>query len=484
VSERATLVWFRNDLRLADHPALRAALEQPGPVIPVYILEEDPDNGWSPGAASRYWLYRSLAALGEQLESCGSRLLLRKGDPVKVIKKLAGETKARGIYWNRRYEPRAIERDTAVEAWANREELEARTFLGHLLFEPWEIENQQGKPFQVFTPFWKHCLRTPPPDKPLPAPRKIPPPKRWPRSLRLAALNLEPRVDWAGEIRQAWTPGARGAERQLERFLDGSIEDYPEARDRPDLPGTSRLSPHLHFGEISPRQLWHAVTARSKGKRSKRSEGAQAYLRQLGWREFAHHLLYHFPHTSERPLRPEFEKFPWRKDPRALRAWQKGQTGFPIVDAGMRQLWATGWMHNRVRMVVASFLVKDLLLSWVEGARWFWDTLVDADPANNTLGWQWVAGCGADAAPFFRIFNPVSQGEKFDPEGDYVRRWVPELARLPREYVHAPWTSPAEVLKQAGITIGKTYPEPLVNHAKARVEALKAYERIKRSKSR
>jgi len=290
---------------------------------------------------------------------------------------------------------------------------------------------------------------------------------------------LGPKLNWIAGLRAAWKPGSAGAEAELKRFLRDGLLTYPEGRNRPDLPGTSRLSPHLHFGEISPRQVWHAV------KRSAESKSVSAavwrdwqFLTELGWREFAHHLLFHFPHTPEQPLRPEFARFPWRKNPVWLRAWQRGQTGYPFVDAGMRELWATGWMHNRVRMVAASFLVKNLLLPWQDGARWFWDTLVDADLANNTLGWQWTAGCGADAAPFFRIFNPVSQGDKFDPEGAYVRRWVPELARLPSTWIHHPWQAPPTALAAAGIELGRTYPRPIVSHLVSRELALEAYRRI------
>jgi deoxyribodipyrimidine photo-lyase len=286
-------------------------------------------------------------------------------------------------------------------------------------------------------------------------------------------------------LRKAWAPGATNAAKELDRFLDDRLQDYSTERDRPDHPGTSRLSPHLHFGEISPRQIWHAVGQAARNRKSRKLDKvADPFLRQLVWREFAHHLLYHYPHIATEPLREEFGAFPWKEDAAGLHAWTRGETGYSYIDAGMRQLWTTGWMHNRVRMAVASFLVKDLLLSWQDGARWFWDTLVDADLANNTLGWQWTAGCGADAAPFFRIFNPVGQGERFDPEGAYVRQWVPELARLPAEWIHKPWEAPAGVLEAAGVQLGTTYPRPIVDHAAARKRALEALGTIRRSRRR
>jgi deoxyribodipyrimidine photo-lyase len=351
-----------------------------------------------------------------------------------------------------------------------------------LLHEPWTIQNQSRKPFQVFTPFWKHCLTKPDPAEPLPAPRKITAPGQWSKSLPIEALELEPRIKWAEGMRAAWQPGEAGARGQLERFLSSAFENYSNGRNRPDLVGTSRLSPHLHFGEISPRQIWHGVRrmAEKRGLSVVQWRNSQ-FLAEVGWREFAHHLLYHFPHTPAEPLRVGFKKFPWRRDASLLKAWQQGRTGYPIVDAGMRELWTTGWMHNRVRMIVASFLVKDLLLSWQEGAAWFWDTLVDADLAQNTLGWQWAAGCGADAAPYFRVFNPVSQGEKFDPQGDYVRKWCPELAKLSNTWLHQPWKAPDEVLAHCAIDPGRTYPKPIVCHAIAREVALEAFAKLKRA---
>jgi deoxyribodipyrimidine photo-lyase len=473
-----TRVWFRSDFRLADHPALTAAARRGGPVVPVYVHAPDEEAPWAPGGASRWWLHQSLQALDASLQEAGSRLIIRSGPTAETLQALARETGATAVHWSRRYEPAVIARDTKVKEALKAAGLEAESHNAALLHEPWTVQNQSGKPFQVFTPFWKNCLAKPDPDEPLPAPRSLAAPARWPKSQRIGELGLEPTIRWAEGIRAAWQPGEAGARKQLGRFLERAFAAYADRRNLPGVEGTSRLSSHLHFGEISPRQIWHEVR-RFAGKAGLKDWRTSSFLSEVGWREFAHHLLYHFPHTPTEPLRADFKKFPWRKDAAFLQAWQRGQTGYPIVDAGMRELWKTGWMHNRVRMIVASFLVKDLLLSWEEGAAWFWDTLVDADLAQNTLGWQWTAGCGADAAPYFRVFNPYSQGEKFDARGDYVRHWCPELARLPDDWVHQPSEAPAEVLERAGIVLGRTYPEPIVNHSIAREVALEAFGRLR-----
>lgn len=478
-----SIVWFRQDLRLSDNPALAAAITRNGPVLPVYIWAPEEEGVWSLGAASRWWLHQSLLSLDASLRTLGSQLVIRRGESLSVLQTLVQESGASAVFWNRRYEPTPRERDAKIKALLRARGLTGESFNASLLFEPWDIHNKEGKPFQVFTRFWKTCLTFPEPLAPIPQPASLPAPEQWPETIGLASLGLEPQIDWATSMRVAWQPGEKGAWNELCRFLAKAVALYPDERDRPDLLSTSRLSPYLHFGEISPRQVWHAVREQVP-RGSQAAAGAEAYLRQLGWREFAHHLLFHFPHTSEQPLRPEFAAFPWQEDAVALRAWQHGQTGYPLVDAGMRELWATGWMHNRVRMMVASFLVKDLLLPWQAGDRWFWDTLVDADLANNTLGWQWTAGCGADAAPYFRIFHPVIQGEKFDAAGDYVRRWVPELARLPVAWVHKPWEAPAEVLAAAGVKLGRTYPKPIVIHETARLRALNALATIKQDKQK
>jgi deoxyribodipyrimidine photo-lyase len=481
--DSAIIVWLRHDLRLSDNCALHVAAAQGRPVIPVFVWAPEEEGKWPPGPASKWWLHHSLEALDRELRRCGSRLIIRKGPTIATLRKLAVETGANAVYWNRRYEVWAGFRDAELLEALYGDGLIAETFRGNLLFEPGEIQNSSGGPFQVFTPFWKACLRAPEPRAPLPSPRRLRSPARWPKSLRLGELELLPRIDWATGIRAAWQPGESGAQKQLKRFLHRGLAQYGVGRDRPDHVGTSRLSPHLHFGEIGPRQVWNAIRARMKASRaSDVAGGVGVYLRQLVWREFAHHLLYHFPQTADQPLREEFRRFPWRKNKSGLAAWQRGLTGYPLVDAGMRELWTTGWMHNRVRMIVGSFLVKDLLLPWQDGARWFWDTLVDADLANNTLGWQWVAGCGADAALYFRIFNPMSQGAKFAPQGDYVRRWVPELGKLPARWIHHPWDAPPDVLAAAAVHLGKSYPRPIVNHAVARKLALAAYAEMKRWK--
>ena len=475
-----TILWLRRGLRLADNPALIAACER-GRVVPVYIDSSDEQGDWQAGAASRWWLHHSLKSLQKTFKAKGSRLTLRTGPGEKVLRALIDETGADAVYWDRCYEPDAVERDKAVKTALRGDGVEVKSFNLSLLFEPWEIQTKQGGPYKVFTPFWRTCTDRPEPDRPCDAPKTITKPKKWPKTLKLDELDLLPKVDWAGGMRKAWTPGEDGAQEALTRFLDEAIRDYSEDRDRPDKQGTSRMSPHLHFGEVGPRQVWHAVTARIKAGMNKANrDNAWAYLREVGWREFAYHLIYHFPDTPDQPLRPEFKDFPWDKNPAGLEAWQRGRTGYPIIDAGMRELWHTGWMHNRVRMVVASFLVKDLLLSWREGAKWFWDTLVDADLSNNTLGWQWAGGCGADAAPYFRVFNPVLQGKKFDPDGAYVKKWVPELAGLDAKHIHEPWKAKPEVLEKAGVGLGEDYPERIVDHGEARDRALDAFDTIKK----
>jgi deoxyribodipyrimidine photo-lyase len=476
-----TLVWFRQDLRLSDNPALSEACKA-GAVIPVYILDPEGEAAWAPGGASKWWLHHSLADLDMALRAQGARLIRRQGDSLEVLLGLIRETGAKAVHWTRRYEPAIEARDKEIAAELRRRGVKAEVFASALLFEPGDIRTRAGNgPYQVFTPFWRATQAAPEPPPPLPAPRLIRAPEKWPMSLELAALGLPPRPDWAGGLRKAWRPGASGARALLGEGLEDTLTGYAERRDLPDREGTSRLSPHLHFGEIGIREIWAALNLRLasvEGDARARSS-LLAWQRQLIWREFAHHLLAHFPHTPHKPLRPAFEAFPWLGDDKGLRAWRQGRTGYPYVDAGMRQLRATGWMHNRVRMAAASFLVKHLLLPWQAGAQWFWDALVDADLAQNTLGWQWVAGCGADAAPYFRIFHPVTQGERFDPQGEYVRRWVPELAGLDAKWIHRPWEAPAGALAKAGIVLGGTYPKPLVDHAAARARALAAYHSLR-----
>jgi deoxyribodipyrimidine photo-lyase len=482
VSVAPTIVWFRQDLRLQDNPALHAAVARGAAILPAYVLDYAGEGRWPMGGASRWWLHHSLASLDATLRERGSRLIVARGESGAVLRELAKSTRAGALFWNRRYEPAAIARDAAIKADFTAAGIEVKSFNGALLNEPHSIQNKQGRPFQVFTPYWRHCLTLP-----VTPPLKLaagawPAPAKWPRILEVGELGLRPRIPWDAEFGGAWAPGEAGAAARLKTFAARALAGYAEQRDLPDRDGTSRLSPHLHFGEVSPRQAWAAVKALAKESGVfPPSRGAAVFLAEIGWREFAHHLLFHFPRTPESPLREDFAQFPWADDPggEKLRAWQRGRTGYPIVDAGMRQLWRTGWMHNRVRMIAASFLVKHLRLAWTHGAAWFWDTLVDADLASNTLGWQWSAGCGADAAPYFRIFAPVLQGGKFDGAGHYVRRWVPELARMPPEHIHAPWDAPLDVLAEAGVRLGETYPHPIVDHARARAEALAALKRLR-----
>lgn len=477
MSPTPSVVWFRHDLRLDDNPALQAAVQRGGPVIPVFIWAPEEEGDWAPGSASRWWLHQSLTSLEASLRQRGSRLVLRQGESLPTLEALVRDTGAEAVVWNRRYEPAIRARDARITSHLRGGGLYVESFNASLLFEPWEVHTRDRKPFQVFTPFWKACLALPELPPPLPEPSHLPSPHAWPASLALQHLALAPRHEWTAGIRAAWQPGEPGAAAHVARFVEAALSIYDSARQRLDVESSSRLSPHLHFGEISPRRLWHLLPEQALWHHT---PGVEAFLRELGWREFAYHVLYHFPRTPDTPLREAFAVFPWRHDPPALRTWQRGKTGYPLVDAGMRELWTTGWMHNRVRMVVASFLVKDLLLPWHAGATWFWDTLVDADLANNTMGWQWTAGCGADAAPYFRIFNPVMQGHSCDPQGDYVRRWVPELAALPSAWIHHPWAAPVEILTAAGVELGRTYPAPMVDHHEARRRALAALATTRR----
>jgi deoxyribodipyrimidine photo-lyase len=466
------IVWFRQDLRLRDNPALQAAAKLGRPVVPVYILCDAEEREFPAGGASRWWLHRSLAALDADLRSRGSRLSLLRGPALDCLREVAARTGADTVFWNRRYEPAAVARDIEVKSQLRAGSLVAESFNGSLLREPWEIQNGTGHPYRVFTPFKRRVLEDLDPPAPLRAVSRFDAPRTWPESLVLDDLQLLPQIEWYETMARTWKPGEAGAHARLRSFVKKPLADYAQTRDRPDQDGTSALSPHLHFGEVSVRQVWHTLHASRVELRE------STFVSELLWREFAHHLIYHFPHTALQPLDRRFERFEWSGDGAHLRAWQRGRTGVPIVDAGMRQLWATGWMHNRVRMIVASYLVKNLRIHWLEGARWFWDTLVDADLAANTLNWQWVAGCGADAAPYFRIFNPQTQAGRFDPAGLYIRRWVPELARLAAPHVHAPHAAPAAALQAAGVRIGSTYPAPLVDLAGSRQAALAAYQAL------
>ncbi len=473
-NKRPILLWFRNDLRLRDNAALAGAMNAGRAIIPVFILDDEGDGDWAPGAASRAFLHEAIGALRVELQEHRLQLVLRSGRSREVLDSLLKETDAGGVFWNRRYEPLAVRRDSEIKRWLREDGKEAESFNSSLLFEPWELATQQGTPFQVFTPFWKNAR-----SKARPQPvevdlRKLRVPESFPASDSLESLELASDHPWVSRVLGYWEISEKAARKRLTDFLNHAIQDYKSGRNFPAQDGTSRLSPYLHWGLIGPRQIWQAaVEAGVDG-----TAGGQCFLSEVGWREFAHHVLYHFPHTPERPLRQKFEDFAWVEDEEVLRRWRRGQTGYPIVDAGMRQLWEEGWMHNRVRMIAGSLLVKHLLHSWSHGARWFWDCLVDADLASNTLGWQWSGGCGADAAPYFRVFNPMIQGSKFDPDGDYVRRFVPELADLPSNVIHQPWEAPAEVLQKAGVRLGENYPLPIIDHKEGRDRALAAFEEV------
>lgn len=471
------LLWFRHDLRLADNPALLAAAATGRPVLPVFIWSPGEEAAWPPGAASRWWLHQALIDLATQLTAAGSRLTIRTGPTAAAIHQLGRETGARGLFYNRRYEPAIRARDSSLQRTLRDEGWQVESFNSALLFEPGTIANNAGQPFKVFTPFFKKCLManlTPPvtDDFSEALRRPLPPAASEP----LADLRLLDGLSPNNGLETAWRPTRAAAQEHLDRFLAGPLLRYSNDRNYPGLEGTSRLSPYLHCGQIGPREVAAAMALHAQA-----NGGGGTFFAELIWREFAHHVLYHFPLTASQPLRSEFAAFPTQRDETILEKWRDGLTGYPIVDAGMRQLRQTGWMHNRVRMVVASFLVKHLLHPWLDGARWFWETLVDADLASNTLGWQWAAGCGADAAPFFRVFNPILQGGKFDPAGDYVRLFVPELAGLAGDWIHQPWEAPPALLSRLGLQLGHHYPRPVIEHSQGRERALAAFELVKRS---
>lgn len=477
-STTPVIVWFRQDLRLADNPALSDAVKSGAPLIPVYILDDESAGEWKMGSASRWWLHHSLHALSKSLSG---NLHCFKGDARTVMADLVKSTKASAVYWNRCYEPWRVARDTDIKSLLEDMDVEAKSYNGSLLFEPWVVKKDDGTPYKVFTPFFRRgCLNAPQPPEPLPVPKKINFADKPASALPIDALKLlpvKPEPRWDKQLEPHWVIGEDGAKKRLAHFLDVGLKGYKEGRNNPAEDHVSRLSPYLHFGEISPRTAWHAIRARMVADHAE-TDGDH-FLSELGWREFSHSLLYYNHDLPHEPLQKRFHAFPWHKDDKALHAWQRGQTGYPIVDAGMRELWQTGYMHNRVRMIVGSFLVKNLLLHWTEGEKWFWDCLVDADLANNAASWQWIAGCGADAAPYFRIFNPMGQGEKFDSNGVYVRRYCPELAKLPNDMIHRPWEAPPLMLKEAGVTLGETYPHPIVDHKVARDKALAAFQATK-----
>lgn len=461
------ICWFRQDLRLTDNPALCHAAQQ-GEIVPVYIVDDENAGPYRMGAASRWWLHHSLESLNRSLDG---QLNVFAGDPQHILAKLAAHHRADVVVWNRCYQPWQIERDKALKQSLS-EQVSVLSFNGSLLWEPWEIRKQDGTPYRVFTPYYRHgCLKAPPPRPPLVKPNSLNLVKS-PHSVAIADLKLKPALPWGESLEPHWRIGESGALAQLQRFIESGLDDYSESRNFPARDNVSRLSAHLRFGEISPHQVWHEAASANPG------QDVERFCSELAWREFSYNLLYFNPDLPTANLQPKFNAFPWREDAAALWRWQQGLTGYPMVDAGMRELWQTGYMHNRVRMIVGSFLVKNLLLDWRLGASWFWDCLVDADLANNSAGWQWIAGCGADAAPYFRIFNPVTQGQKFDPSGAYIRQFVPELRALPVPYLFNPAEAPEAVLSDAGIVLGDTYPRPLVAIKPSRERALQAYKSL------
>ncbi len=464
------LVWFRYDLRLTDNPAFIEACSQHQFVIPLYIYDE---KNSVLGRAQAWWLHHSLTALRVSLNQLGLPLIFRKGNPLEIILDLAKKMSVSSVYWNRCYDPIAIKRDKKIKASLLEKGIAAQSSNGSLLHEPWTIKNKHGDFYKVFTPYWKHCrqsLHIQPEMDVTQRPNGI-----QIQSDELQKWELLPTFSWAAQFPDYWTPGEAGAQGKLDEFIHHHLNGYKKNRDFPAKNTTSRLSPHLHFGEISPWTILRAIEL-AKLDPSRDSASVEHFLSELGWREFSVYLLYHFPKLPHDNFKNEFDAFPWQNEQQLLVCWQKGMTGYPIIDAGMRELWATGYMHNRVRMLVASFLTKGLLIDWRLGADWFLDTLVDADLANNSASWQWVAGCGADAAPYFRIFNPVLQSQKFDPNGVYIRRWVPELSKLKSQSIHDPWAH----ADSSEVYSSTSYPQPIINHYEARVIALNYYKQLKK----
>ena len=481
-ADTPAIVWFREDLRLADNPALHAAAASGRPLVCLFIHDEVSEGIRPHGGASKWWLDKSLKSLARHVGRLNGRLTVRSGASDEVLATVMAETGAEAVYWNRRYGKAERDLDARIKESLKARGVAAESFNGRLLMEPWALKTGSGGFYRVFTPFWKALRAAYVPPPPLPVPESLAGPEI--ETLDIASLGFHPtRPDWSVGFGSLWRPGEDEAIARLERFLSGAVNTYADARDLPGLDAaTSGLSPHLRFGEIGPAQIWRSVMAAVEAGRIDEENGTK-FLSEIAWREFSYVLLYHEPDLATRNYNRDFDHMPWREDDGSLAAWQAGLTGFPIVDAGMRQLWNTGWMHNRVRMIVASFLTKHLLLPWQAGEAWFWDTLVDADPASNPASRQWTAGSGADAAPYFRVFNPITQGQKFDADGAYVRRWCPELAGLPDKVLHAPWTADPAMLAKADVTLGKTYPAPIVSHETGRKRALEAYDALKAARN-
>jgi deoxyribodipyrimidine photo-lyase len=473
MTDKRTIFCFRQDLRLSDNPGLLEAAKN-GSVMPIYILDDDSAGMFKMGSASRWWLHHSLDSLNNALNN---NLNLYVGRSEEILLRIIKENNISAVYWNRCYEPWRVRDDTTIKSSLKNQNIDCHSFNGSLLWEPWEILKKDKTPYKVYTPFYRNgCLQGSSPRVPLAKPDKLKLLKDLSNKNTLENLNLLPNKKWHKKIEPHWHIGEEAAQQKLITFLDNGLLGYKEKRNYPDKSNISKLSPHLHFGEVSPNQVWHSV--QTQGLASSWFTDVDCFLSEIGWREFSYHLLYHFPELPQKNFQRKFDKFPWAGNPSHLECWQKGQTGYPIVDAGMRELWQTGFMHNRVRMIVASFLVKNLLIHWHQGEDWFWDCLVDADLANNSASWQWVAGSGADAAPYFRIFNPITQGEKFDGDGAYTRHFVPELAKLPNKYLFKPWEASEHVLRSASVILGETYPKPIINLAYSREEAMRAYRII------
>ena len=473
-NEDIIIFWFRQDLRIVDNPGLSKSLKS-DKVLPIYILDDTNSNDFAMGAASRWWLHNSLRELNKNLDN---KLSLYKGDPSEILESLSSRFNIKGIFWNRCYEPWRIERDKKIKSKFIEKDIIVETFNSALLWEPWEILKSDNTPYKVFTPYYrKGCLMSEAPRKPLSAPNLNTLFEDKENVLQLDDLNLLPRIKWYKEMEKLWEPGEKGAHKKLESFLSDGLLGYKEGRNFPSKKNVSQLSAHIHFGEISPNQVWHR--AKLKKDLPRIEKDLDHFLSELGWREFSYNLLFHFPELPRENLQKKFDNFPWIENEILFDKWKKGLTGYPIVDAGMRELWQTGYMHNRVRMIVGSFLVKNLLLHWHKGEKWFWDCLIDADLASNSASWQWVAGSGADAAPYFRIFNPILQGKRFDPDGSYIKKFIPELEQLPSKYLFSPWEAPIEVLSEANIELGSDYPEPIVDLIKSRDRALEAFSTIR-----